>query len=90
MDVTVNIMSKTRGEVRKFLNSCFDTHMNDDDCIEWLYIYNKPKEAMDIINVFADNIEKFNASLWVKIGEYDVIAVNKHNKNRILNIVKEL
>lgn len=79
MDVVVSLVSKQKGELSKFLKTFFYDNSLDDDVTEWIYVYNKPKDAIGIIEKFMANKGNFNISLWVQIGEDDLTIVNKGN-----------
>lgn len=88
--VTVNLVSKRKGEIKKFLDKYFkyDTKI-DDDVSEWIYIHNDAKEAIKIIEAFTGESSKYKISLWVQVGDDDLIAVEGHNKNLIINKISE-
>lgn len=84
MSITVNLMSTKRGELKRFLDFYYKTTQTDDDVMEWIYVYNSPKDAVRIINVFMEKSENFNISLWVQVGDDDIVAVGKSNKKSII------
>lgn len=87
MTVLINLMSRKRGELKKFINAYFNSSQLDDDVLEWIYIYNDPADAINIIENFIENKSHYNISLWVQICDEDLIAVDKHN---IGSIIKRL
>ncbi|WHH59106.1 hypothetical protein [Petroclostridium sp. X23] len=86
MLVTISIMSKKRGEIKKFLDKYFDKETDvDDSVIEWIYVYRNVIKAMNIIDVVMDNISDYNISLWVQLGDEDIVEVNSKNKHKIID-----
>lgn len=78
-------MSKNKGEVKRFLDFYFDEDtQTDDDVMEWIYVYNNTVDAVNIIECFIDNDEKFDVSLWVKIDGEELVRVKKCNIKSII------
>lgn len=87
--IIINLMSNKKGEIKKFLDLYYNGNSKvDEDISEWIYIYNKPVEAIKIIDSFVNKGEKFKISLWVQVGEDDLTVVDKHNKDLILGKIK--
>lgn len=87
MTVTVNLMSSKKGELKKFWETLEDYHQVDEDVVEWMYIYNKPEDAVETINYILRKRASFEISLWVQVGDEDLVSVNEINQEKV---VKEI
>ncbi|MGE4282714.1 MAG: hypothetical protein AB7G87_03245 [Clostridia bacterium] len=86
MLVTVSMMSKKKGEIKRFLERYFKKQTDvDDNVIEWIYIYRNLLSALDMIDVVMDNYEDYRISLWVQLGDDDIIEVNNNNRDKVIN-----
>lgn len=86
MLVTVSMMSKKKGEIKRFLERYFKKQTDvDDNVIEWIYIYRNLLSALDMIDVVMDNYEDYRISLWVQLGDDDIIEVNHNNRDKVIN-----
>ena len=60
MAILVNLWSKKQGEIRGFLEKYYEKKVNmDDDVEQWIYVYSKPLDAIDIISTLIDNNDKY-------------------------------
>lgn len=85
MAITVNLWSKKEGEIKKFLERYYEKDVNmDDDVEQWIYVYNKPLEAIDMISVLMDNNDKYQISLCIQVDKCDVHPVTVENHNDII------
>jgi len=85
MAILVNLWSKKSGEIKHFLERYYQKKINmDEDVGQWIYIYNKPLDAIDIISALMDNIEKFQISLCIQVDKGDIHAVTAENYNDII------
>lgn len=86
MSITINLMSSKKGELKKFWET-FDEgyHRVDDDVVEWIYIYNTPEDAVVTINDVMGKKSDFDISLWIQLGDDDLIAVNDYNCAKVVD-----
>jgi hypothetical protein len=91
MSIVVSLISKKLGELRKFLdNHYFEDAQIDDDVMEWIYIYNKPEDAVNMIDMFVNNKDGFDISLWVQINDEDLVFVNENNMNMVIQNINHV
>ncbi|AUS95963.1 hypothetical protein CDQ84_02600 [Clostridium thermosuccinogenes] len=85
MAITVNLCSKSNGEIKKFLESYYEKQVNmDEDVGRWMYVYNKPLDAVDIICTVMDNKDKYNITMYIELDSGDVHPVTYENHNDIV------
>lgn len=88
MPVTVNLVSNTQGTLKNFLNSYFQKDSRiDDDVIEWVNVFNKPLEAIDIITAALDNLQTFDLNLWISMDAGLMIEITEKNVNEIIKFM---
>ena len=90
MCILVNLMTKKRGELKKFINNYFGSNQIDEDVMEWIYIYNNSKDAVKIMNDFIGEKDKYDISLWVQVEDDDVVAVDEHNNDLIIKKINNM
>lgn len=85
MHVTVNLFSNEQGEIKSFLSKYYqkEVHM-DDDVGQWIYVYKKPLEAIDMISTVIDNSDKHNIGLFIQVDKGDIHPVTNDNCNDII------
>ncbi len=84
--ITVSLMSNEKGELKKFFDNLFEFEPYMDDCvIEWICVYKDPVKSIKYIDKAMENLDDYKISLWVKIGEDDIVEVTKNNKKVIKN-----
>lgn len=85
MALVVNLWSKKTGEIKKFLQTFYQKEINmDDDVEQWIYVYSKPLDAIDIICAVIDNNDKYQISMCLQIDKGDVHPVTQENHNDII------
>lgn len=85
MSLMFSLWSKKTGEIKRFLDNYYEKNINmDDDVDQWIYIYNKPLEAIDIISAVIDNNDKYNLSLCIQLDQGDVYPVTAENYNDVI------
>jgi len=85
MPVVVNLWSKKTGEIKRFLESFYQKKMDmDEDVEQWIYIYNKPLDAIDMISVVIDNNDKHQIAMCIQVDRGDVHPVTVQNHNDII------
>jgi len=85
MTISVNLWSHKIGEIKRFLEKYYEKEIDmDEDVNHWMYIYNKPLEAVDLISVVMDNNHKYQISMCIQVDEGDVHFVTAENHNDII------
>lgn len=84
MAITVNLISRKKGEIKKFWEELETYHQVDEDVVEWIYIFSKPEDAVGIINEVLKRKGNFEVSLWVQVGDEDLISVDKYNREKVV------
>lgn len=80
MSFILNLTSKDEGTLKFFLDSFFEKDSKlDNDVIEWISIFNKPLEAIDMMTAILDNRERYNIMLRISMDEGLFIDVNQDN-----------
>lgn len=85
MSLTVNLWSRKEGELKKFLESYYESEVvvvDDDD--GWFCKYEKPLEAVDIISAVIDNNDRFQIVLCIQIDDGQLYHVTPANHNEII------
>lgn len=74
------------GALKRFLESFYEKQLlNLDDNVEqWINVYQKPLEVVDIISALEDNGDRFNISMYIQIGQFDVHTVTHDNYNDVI------
>lgn len=91
MAVIINLWSKKPGEIKRFLKRFYEKDVQmDDDVEQWIYVYNKPLDAVDMISAVMDNNDKYKISVCIQIDEGDIHPVTAENHNDIIKGIFEL
>lgn len=85
MSLTVNLCSRKTGELKHFLDSyyCSDVEMNEETG-DWVCVYDKPLEAVDLISAVMDNNDKYQIIIFIQINEGQLHHVTVDNYNSII------
>lgn len=85
MAITVNLWSRKTGEIKRFLEKYYgkDVYM-DDDVDNWIYVYNKPVDAVDIISAVIDNNDKYQIMICIQVNEGDIHPITAENHNDVI------
>lgn len=85
MAITVNLWSDKTGEIKRFLERYYQKDINmDEDVDQWIYVYNKPMEAIDLISTVMDNKDKYSLSICIQVDSFDIHPVTNENHNDII------
>lgn len=85
MAVVVSMWSRKDGEVKRFLERYYQKEINmDEDVGQWIYVYSKPLDAIDIISAVMDNNDKYQLSISIQIDKADVHLITTENHNDII------
>lgn len=83
--VTLSLWSCRDGELKKFLERYYEKELYmDEDVNKWIYIYNKPLEAVDLISTVIDNSDRYNIGMCIQLDSGDVHPVTTENHNDII------
>ncbi|NJD04640.1 MAG: hypothetical protein FIA99_19045 [Ruminiclostridium sp.] len=85
MKVTVNLWSKKTGEIKRFLEKYYGKAVYmDEDVDNWIYVYNKPIDAVDIISAVIDNNDKYQILIFIQVDEGDIHPITFENHNDVI------
>lgn len=85
MYVTVNLSSRKTGAIKSFLEKFYEKELDIDDGVEqWVYVYRKPLDAIEMISTVIDNSDKHKISVCVQVDKNDVHPVTYENYNDII------
>lgn len=88
MSILVSLWSRKPGEIRRFLQSYYEKNVNiDEDVEQWMYVYNKPMNAVDLISAVIDNNDKYEISIYIQVNKGDVHPVTFENHNDIIKSI---
>jgi hypothetical protein len=82
MAVTLNLWSCKVGEIKRFLERYHEKDIKmDEDVGQWVYVYKKPLDAIDMISAIIDNVDKYQLALSIQVneGEHHPITLENHN-----------
>ena len=85
MPIEVSLWTHKQGELKRFLERyyCKEIYM-DEDVDRWVYIYNNPLDAVDIISAVMDNNDKYDISICIQVDQGDLHPVTTENHNDII------
>ncbi len=89
MSVSVNLYSKQKGELNKFLSKFYNTSFNLHDSLNWEKKYANPIELAEIIGTFIDNLEDYNLSMWICLDKDVFIHITEENADDIIKYLYE-
>jgi len=85
MAVAISLRSETSGEIKRFLDTYFGKETNiDEDVGWWVYVYNRPLDAVDIVSAVMDNCDKYQISVCLQIDKCSVYPVTADNYNDVI------
>jgi len=85
MTITVNLWSQKAGELKRFLDSFYNSEGTvDNDAERWIYVCRKPLDAVDFISALIDNNDKFQIGMGININEETMHPVTIENHNDII------
>lgn len=88
MKLTVNMWSRKKGEINRFLKSYYSSDVEmEEEAGAWSCDYNKPLEAVDIISAVMDNNDRYQINLCIQVDEGQLHHITTDNHN---NIVKDI
>jgi len=91
MSITVNLLSGTPGELKRFLSKYYAGEiLLDDEVGHWIYTYFKSIESIDVISVVMDNIDEYDISTFIQINNGDFCRLTPDNYNEIIKDIFSL
>jgi hypothetical protein len=85
MAITVNLWSKKSGEIKMFLEKYYDRCLLlDDDVLNWIYVYKKPLDAVDLISAVMDNNSQHNILMCIQVNDGDLHPITSDNYNDVI------
>ena len=89
MSAVIDIYSKEKMEIKKFLDAYYERNENVADDIKWEIIYDNPVECADIIGSYIDNDDKFSINMWVSLDKGFFINITRYNADKIIRYLFE-
>ncbi len=85
MNVMVSLLSKKHGELKRFLEKYYLKELEiDEDLQEWICVYNRPLESIDLISTVIDNCDKYDILVSLQLGDQRVYPVTSENHNDVV------
>ena len=85
MAITVNLWSRKSGEIKRFLESYYGKNiLMDEDVGQWIYVFRKPVDAVDMISAIMDNNDRFRIWMYLQVDGGDLHPVTFENHNDII------
>ena len=89
MFAIVNLYSKKKDELNRFLSSFYNTNLDLEDSNNWEKQYNNPIEIAEIIGIFIDNSDSYSINMWISIDKNLFINITDDNANEIIKYLYE-
>ena len=89
MFAIVNLYSKKKGELNRFLSSFYNTNLDLEDSNNCKKQYNNPIEIAEIIGIFIDNSDSYFINMWISIDKNLFINITDDNANEIIKYLYE-
>ena len=88
MILTVNLWSRKKGEIKRFLENYYDKEVDVEEGLDaWAYVCRKPLEAVDIISAVVDNNDKYQIAVFIQMGTGHLLQITADNHN---NVIKDI
>lgn len=87
--ISVNLYSNNSIELEKFLSLFYDSCFYLYQKSNWKKDYDNPVEVVEIIGIFADNLDKFKISMWISIDKGVFINVTDNNADNLIKYIYE-
>lgn len=85
MSITVTLWSGKPGEIREFMEKFYQKDVKMEEGVDqWIYVYRKPLDAIDIISTVMDNNYKYNINVCLQVNDCDLHPVTNENYNDII------
>lgn len=88
MSVSVNLYSKNKDELNRFLSHFYNTNF-DLKNLSWEKKYANPIELAEIIGTFIDNFDDYSLSMWICLDKDVFIHITQENADDIIKYLYE-
>ena len=89
MYVTVNLYSKKKGELNKFLSSFYNTNLELENSLTWQKKYANPVELAEIIGIYVDNSDNYSLFMWICLDKNVFIQITSANADDVIKYLYE-
>lgn len=89
MKTSVNLYSKEKGEINKFLSKFYNTNLDINNNLTWKKTYDNPIELAEIVGTYIDNFEDFQINMWISLDEGIFIKITNKNANEFIKYLYE-
>ena len=89
MGTIVQLSSKKKGELNKFLSSFYNTNLELEDSLTWQKKYANPVELAEIIGTYVDNSDDYALFMWICLDKNVFIQVTPENADDIIRYLYE-
>ena len=89
MAYTVKIYSEIEGEIEKFLNLYYENNFELPNKLFWKKEFDTPIKIIDLLSIFIDNKDKYNANIWTSLDTDVFICVTENNINDLIKYIYE-
>ncbi|HEX3028881.1 MAG TPA: hypothetical protein VHT34_06175 [Clostridia bacterium] len=91
MSIAVSLWSNKVGELKNFLERYYQKDVKmEEDVGQWVYIYSKPLDAIDIISAAIDNNDKYKLGICIQIDKGDLHNITVENHNDVIKGILQL
>lgn len=91
MKLIVNLWSRKKGEIKRFLESYYDREVEmEEDTAIWACVYGKPMQAVDIISAVMDNSDKYKIAICIQMDEVQLHHITVDNYNDVIKDIFNL
>lgn len=86
----VNIYSKEKGEINRFLSKFYDVSSLDiNNELIWKKEYSNPIEIAELVGIFIDNFNDYKINMWISLDDNIFINVTERNADDIIKYLYE-
>ena len=89
MVAKVILFSNANGEINKFLNKFYNSHIITENSLIWKKDFPNPIEISEIAAAFSDNHNRFNLNMWISLDEDIFIKISPSNVNYVIKYIFE-
>lgn len=89
MLVTVNLYSKKKGELDRFLSLFYNTNLDIPDSLSWEKEYANPVELAEMVGAYIDNSDKFQLNMWIHLDKNVYVHITEANADEVIKYLYE-
>ena len=89
MELSINLYSSKKGEIKKFLTSFYNKNIEIINELKHYIIFENPVEMTDLIGTFIENNDKYNINMWISLDKGVYINVTEYNADKIIRYIYE-